>query len=74
MRKIIGNEISVFLKTSEGELPDIYGLLIDVTEENLFVRGDIHNPQVYIIPRENVNYCTTDNMPSTEQKVIQNVS
>jgi len=69
MRKIIGNEISVFLKTSEGDLPDISGLLIDVTEENLFVRGDVHDPRVYIIPRDNVNYCTTDHMPSADRAI-----
>jgi len=69
MRKIIGNEISVFLKTSEGDLPDINGLLIDVTEENLFVRGDINDPRVYIIPRDNVDYCTTDHMPSADRVV-----
>jgi len=70
MRKIIGNEIFVFLKTSSGDVWDFSGLLIDVTEESLYIRGDISDSRIYIVPRNNVDYCITDEMPSAERTVV----
>jgi hypothetical protein len=65
MRKIIGNEIAVYLKTGEKGEPDIVGLLIDVSEDSVFIQSDM----LYIIPRDNVNYYTTDIIPS-EDRII----
>lgn len=64
MRKIIGNEICVFLKTSDD---DIVGLLVDVTEDELYLRDVSEMSRLYIVPRENVKYCTTDVLPTSER-------
>lgn len=71
MKRIIGNKVKVFLKGSEKcTAGDIYGLLIDVTEDNLYVQGHPENPDIFVIPRENVCFCTTHGLPSDERQVV----
>lgn len=66
MKKVIGNEVWVFLRSSIGTIGDIFGLLVDVDDESLYVQNfDANNPTVFIVPRDNVKYCTTTSLPST---------
>lgn len=70
MKKLIGNQICVYLKTVSD---NIYGLLVDVCEDNLYLQGRENDPQVYIIPLSNINYCTTAAMPissSSESSLV----
>ncbi|NNK85419.1 MAG: hypothetical protein HKO91_07710 [Desulfobacterales bacterium] len=64
MRKIIGNEVCVFLKSPADD--EVVGLLVDVSEDELYLR-DLDVSKLYIIPRGNVKYCTTDTLPSSER-------
>lgn len=67
MRKAIGSELGVFLKGNESDIPDMYGMLIDVTEDSLYIQGILSDTRVYIIPRDNIYFCTTDTMPATDR-------
>lgn len=61
MRKIIGNHISVYLKTGEKGEMDIFGLLLDVSDDSVFLQVESN---VFIVPRDNVNYYVTDMLPT----------
>jgi hypothetical protein len=68
MKRIVGNEVGVFLKSSIGSDWDIFGILIDVTEDSLYIQcSDTNSPEIYIVPRDNVKYCTTKYLPSVER-------
>lgn len=59
MHKIIGNEVTIFLKGSENILGDMSGVLLDVSEEGLYIQ-EAHGGKTFIIPRDNISYVTTD--------------
>ena len=67
MKKLIGNEIEVFLK---GEYKNFYGILIDITDESLYIQV---NEKIIIIPKNNVQYSTTYHIPS-DTRMIECVS
>lgn len=68
MKKVIGSEIDVYLRSSKFDtISDITGLLIDDDEDSIYVQGlNMEYPKLYIIPRDNIRYCTTSTMPSAE--------
>jgi hypothetical protein len=70
MKKIIGNEICVFLKTAVDDVPDLSGLLVDVSEDELYIRDTDEVSRLYIVPRDNIKYCTTDVLPTTERAMM----
>ncbi|KKM89099.1 hypothetical protein LCGC14_1252100 [marine sediment metagenome] len=70
MRLMIGNEIWVFLKKEY--LGDIFGLLIEVTDDSLYVQSlDESRIHISVVPRENVAYCTTDKFPQDERHIVR---
>ena len=60
MKKLIGNKVLVALKTTAN---DLEGILVEVEEEVIYVQG----VKVYVIPRENINYLTTDFIPRADR-------
>lgn len=61
MKKIIGSEIRIYLKTSVSALlSDISGILVDVDEENMYVKSyDVGLEYgIFVVARDNINYCT----------------
>lgn len=74
MRLMIGNEIWVFLKKEyiNNTFGDILGLLIEVTDDSLYVQSlDESRTHIFVIPRENVAYCTTDEFPKAERNIAR---
>jgi len=68
MHKIIGNNIAIFLKEAEnGLIGDITGILVDVSEENIYIQDSMNGSKVFIVPRENILYCTTDKITSQKR-------
>jgi hypothetical protein len=74
MRKIIGNEIHIYLKESVDNVPDIIGLLVDVTEDELYLRDIIEIAKLYVVPRINIKYCITDCIPQEERTIRPELS
>ena len=70
---MIGNEIWVFLKKEYlGNNGDIFGLLIEVTDDSLYVQSlDESRIHISVVPRENVAYCTTDKFPQDERHIVR---
>lgn len=65
MKKAIGSEVWVYLRSSANTVGDIFGLLVDVDDDSLYIQSfDTNNQIAYIIPRDNVKYCTTSVLPS----------
>ena len=56
MRKIIGNEVQIYLKGSTIDGPDIIGFLVDCVDGNLYLRRSADDTSMYVVPRSNVNY------------------
>jgi hypothetical protein len=72
MKRVIGNEIWVFLKSSVSSVADIFGLLIDVTDDSIYVQClNPTDPEVYIVPRDNIKYCTTKYLPTSERVITK---
>ncbi len=72
MREIIGNTVEVFLKRRYDEAKDnIMGLLVDVTDRTLYVQSCAE--RVFAIPRENVEFCTTDALPPKSRQFVNDV-
>lgn len=69
MKKIIGNEVKVILKNDD--IANIYGILIDVTDDSIYVQEGAGAENVYAIPRENVLYCLTDRVAPYRQILSQ---
>jgi hypothetical protein len=71
MKKVIGSELNVYLKSSMTTIiADIYGLLVDVDEESIYVQGfNVENPELFIVPKDNIKYCKTTMMPSANLTV-----
>lgn len=69
MKILIGNEIDVYLKSSNcNTVPDVGGILIEVTDGELFVQG-AGTTMIWVIPRDNIKYCTILTM-STGDRII----
>ena len=74
MKRIIGNEIWVFLKSSNSPSGDIFGLLIDVTDDSLYVQClGLDNQEIYIISQNNVKYCTTKYLPTAGRVIAKTI-
>jgi len=70
MKLLIGNEIEVYLKSTQGTTLDIFGILVEATDGELYVQ--CANPsiaKVWVIPRENVKYCTTTSLTLDDKAV-----
>jgi hypothetical protein len=65
MQKAIGSEVDVFLKDDASESPSLYGILIDVTPDSIYLQthGSVGGGRTYIVPRENIKFLSTDTMP-----------
>lgn len=59
MHKIIGNEVTIFLKGTDSILGDITGVLLDVSEDSLYIQ-ESPGGKTFVVPRDNVSYSTTD--------------
>jgi len=71
MRRVIGNYVRVMLKKSETSMArDLYGMLIDVSDDSLYVQCP-EGSDLFVIPKENVCYCITDSMPVADRHVIK---
>jgi hypothetical protein len=71
MREIIGNNIVVFLKRKYDETKDnIAGLLVEVTDRTLYVQTSSEVPRIFAIPKENVEFCTTDSLPPKTRQFV----
>ncbi|MFA5023375.1 MAG: hypothetical protein WC523_00260 [Patescibacteria group bacterium] len=68
MKNLIGNMIEVHLKSSDKDESSIYGILIEVTEGELYVQNS-ETTYIWVIPRDNVKYCTISSLP-LENKII----
>jgi hypothetical protein len=59
MKKLIGSEIVVYLKSSDSSLGDVFGLMIDTDDESIYLQGLGMTPsKIYAVPKCNVKYCT----------------
>ncbi len=68
MKKAIGNEISVYLKSSDCGIYDVYGILVDVTEETIYVQSCAEiDPEIFIVPKDNIKFCKTKYLPETNR-------
>ena len=70
MKNLIGTDIEVYLKCSNNAEYDVRGILIEVTEKELYVQQGKINHSIFVIPRDNVKYCAISSLP-VETKVIQ---
>ncbi len=68
MRKMLGDSVAVYLKTSKSDIPDIVGLLIEVTDDSLYVQ---EGARVFIVPKDNVNYCTANSLPASDRVLLE---
>jgi hypothetical protein len=61
MKKIIGSEIKVYLKTSD----TVVGILVDADENSMYVKSyDVSlDYGIFVVPRDNINYCTIRSLP-----------
>ena len=70
MKSLIGNNIEVYLKSTDGNATEIYGILIEVTESELYVQcANINKSFVWVVPRDNVKYCTIPSMPMGDRMI-----
>lgn len=73
MRMMIGNEVCVFLKKDYmSTIGDIFGILVEVTDDSLYIQSlDENKAQVFAVPRENIAYCTTGELPTSTRQVLR---
>lgn len=69
MKKLIGNVINVFLKSSEEIDPIVSGILLDVDSDTIYVHSAV-NENLFAVPISNISHCTSDNMPKGERKIV----
>lgn len=72
MRELIGNHIGVVLKRGKRNTDcDLYGILVDVAESNLYIQSTDDYEQIFVVPRNNVEYCVTNKMPAKTREFIE---
>ena len=73
MKTLIGSDIAVYLKSTEIDaFGDVIGILLEVTESELYVQKcNCTNKCIYIIPRDNVKYCTVASLPADNKIIYQ---
>lgn len=67
MKKLVGNVLEVYLKTEDEPLT---GILVSVEDGELYIKADAGS-KVFVIPRHNVSYYTTDRVPPSSSRVIE---
>jgi hypothetical protein len=67
MKKLVGNVLEVYLKTEDEPL---VGILVSVEDGELYIKADAGS-KVFVIPRHNVSYYTTDRVPPATSRVIE---
>jgi len=74
MKTLIGSDIEIYLKsTDDNSVSDIGGILIDVTESELFVQHpDVGQSCVWVIPRDNIKYCKISSLPVGNKMITYN--
>ena len=70
MKRIVGNQVIVKLKEIQKEHKSLSGVLIEVSEDSLYLQEMGESPKLFVIPRENVLYCSTDHFPTTKRNVV----
>jgi hypothetical protein len=66
MKKLVGNVLEVYLKTKDEPL---VGILVLVEDGELYIKADAGS-KIFVVPRHNVSYYTTDSVPPQTPRVI----
>jgi len=69
MKNLIGAGIGIYLKGGDRHSPDLSGILSDIDDRHIYIQGNSVS-DVFVVPRDNVSYYTTNRLPSNHGSII----